>query len=306
MSQNKELMRCKLLLAFTMMVSTLLAQNTIYTPGDGIMITYEEGSGVQFVHKVKQGHTLYSIARIFQTPVNRILSFNNRKPNTPLSIGQEIRIPFTSELMYTGPSISSFPTGTFIPVYYRVKKGETIYRIAKVYFNQSVEQILQRNKMSTPQLAMDQSLLIGWIPVDPTITLTQDSLEGQKQVVITQSTETDTLQTQEHEPIVFVRDTVRNAVPEVAGVKRTQTALAYWNKQGSDRSNLFVLHPTAKINSLIEIYNPQLQRRTYAKVLSRIPKGMYPNNIEIIVSPRVAEVLGALNSEFRVKLTYFE
>ena len=299
-------MRLKLLIAFICVASTVLGQQSIYTPGDGIMITYEEGGGVQFIHKVKQGHTLYSIARIFQTPVNQIMAFNNRKAGQPLSIGQEIRIPFTSELMYTGPSVSSFQAGTFIPVYYRVKKGETIYRIAKVYFNQSVEQILQRNKMSNAQLATDQGLLIGWIPVDPTITLAQDSLDGQRTEKITIAVATDYDDDKVNEPIIFIRDTVQNATPEVAGIKRTQTALAYWNKQGSDRSNLFVLHPSAKINSLIEIYNPQLQRRTYAKVLSRIPKGMYPNNIEIIVSPRVAEVLGALNSEFRVKLTYFE
>ena len=79
-----------------------------------------------------------------------------------------------------------------------------------------------------------------------------------------------------------------------------------WNKEGSDKVNSFVLHATAKINSVIELYNPLTKRTTYAKVIAHIPANTYSSDISILISPKVAERLGALDDRFQIKMTYYK
>ncbi len=81
---------------------------------------------------------------------------------------------------------------------------------------------------------------------------------------------------------------------------------AQWNSRSKDKTNLFALHATAKKGSYIEIYNPMLDRMVIAKVVGNIPERIYKNNVELIVSPKVAETLGVVDKKFFVKITFIE
>ena len=74
-----------------------------------------------FMYTVKQGDTLYGIARKYNTTVQEIINLNYLK-NTNLVPGQIIRIPE----MYTKEE------DMFLPNYsnYTVKQGDTLYSIA--------------------------------------------------------------------------------------------------------------------------------------------------------------------------------
>ena len=79
-----------------------------------------------------------------------------------------------------------------------------------------------------------------------------------------------------------------------------------WLRDSKVNNMALVLHNTAKRGSMIEIYNPQLNLRTTAKVLGKIPANTYPDDVTVIVSKKVAESIGALDTRFMVDLTFTE
>lgn len=103
-----------------------------------------------FMYTVKKGDSLYSIARAYNTSVNDIISLNNLK-STNLSIGQVIRIPEK----YTPPDDMVIPTY----VNYTVKKGDSLYSIAKKY-NTTVDAIVKDNNLKNTNLSIGQNLKI--------------------------------------------------------------------------------------------------------------------------------------------------
>ena len=101
-----------------------------------------------FTYTVKKGDTLYNIAKRYETNVDEIIKLNHLK-STALNIGQTLSIP------ETGQTTESLPT--FIN--YIVKKGDTLYSIAKNY-NITVNEIIKDNNLSTPNLSIGQNLKI--------------------------------------------------------------------------------------------------------------------------------------------------
>ena len=95
-------------------------------------------------YTVKKGDSLYSIASKYNTSVSSIISANNLKSNN-LSIGQILKIPTKS---------SGSTTMT-----YTVKKGDSLYSIAKKY-NTSVDAIKKKNYLTSNNLNIGQMLII--------------------------------------------------------------------------------------------------------------------------------------------------
>lgn len=95
-------------------------------------------------YTVKKGDSLYSIARLYDVSVEN-LKIANKLTSNVLSIGQVLKIPDIVEKSDTS-------------VYY-VKKGDSLYGIAKSY-GVSVEDIKKLNNLSNNNLSIGQELLI--------------------------------------------------------------------------------------------------------------------------------------------------
>jgi hypothetical protein len=104
------------------------------------------------------------------------------------------------------------------------------------------------------------------------------------------------------------RETVKSATKTKVLKRRmvTQNGVAQWAKSGNQVQDLYVLHPTAPVNSVVELTNPMTHRKIYAKVLSHMPPKLYPDDVSVVVSPGVANLLGAIDSRFYVKLRFVE
>ncbi len=102
-----------------------------------------------FMYKVQKGDSLYSIAKKYNTTVNEIVKLNNLKTNN-LSIGQTLRIPEK----YDDNELS-------VPTYinYTVKKGDSLYKIAKDN-NISIDTLIKDNNLSSNNLSIGQNLKI--------------------------------------------------------------------------------------------------------------------------------------------------
>lgn len=99
-------------------------------------------------YTIKSGDTLYSIAKKYETTVDKIKQQNNLTTNT-LTIGNKLQIP-TTEYLET-------PTTT---ITYTVIPGDTLYSIARTY-NTSVNNIKELNNLSSNLLTVGQKLLIS-------------------------------------------------------------------------------------------------------------------------------------------------
>lgn len=101
---------------------------------------YEPQSENITLYEVKRSDNLYSIAKKFNTTIQKIKSLNDLKSDA-LTIGQILKIEGTDEKTYT------------------VVKGDNLYNIARK-FNTSVEQIKKKNNLSTNVLSIGQKLVI--------------------------------------------------------------------------------------------------------------------------------------------------
>ena len=93
-------------------------------------------------YTVQKGDSLYSIARKYDTTIDRIKDLNNLTTNL-LSIGQVLLIP----------------TDTNLETTYTVQKGDSLYSIAKKY-DTTVDRLKQLNNLKSNLLSIGQILIV--------------------------------------------------------------------------------------------------------------------------------------------------
>lgn len=97
-------------------------------------------------YTVKAGDTVYGISKQFGVEAIDISTLNNLNGSV-IQIGQVLKIPTKT---------GSNPNGLFT---YTVKKGDSLYSIARVY-ETTVDEIKKLNKLSSNSLSIGQQLLI--------------------------------------------------------------------------------------------------------------------------------------------------
>ena len=136
-------------------VNELISLNSLTTttlyPGETLIIKTPKKDEIEYL--VKGGDNLYSIAKKYNTTVEAIKEINNLTSNL-LSVGQILKIPLTSQT----PNYQE----------YEVKKGDSLYSIAKKY-NTTVESIMNYNNLPTTILTVGQILRIPKITTDSNI-----------------------------------------------------------------------------------------------------------------------------------------
>lgn len=97
-------------------------------------------------YTVKSGDTLYSIAKKFDTTVDKIKSQNNLSEDA-LTVGQVLKIP--SVISVTKPSKTNV---------YTVEPGDTLYSLARE-FNTTVNNLKSLNNLITNNLVIGQTII---------------------------------------------------------------------------------------------------------------------------------------------------
>lgn len=173
-----------------------------------------------------------------------------------------------------------------VPVFYVVKRGDTMFRIAKVYFRMPIELLMARNNMAGHTLKEGQQLHVGWI-----------SVHGIP----------DSLRQHAGGPLARRNAALKKIYQMESGGKHQfdGQGVAFWQKDSKEDSDLYALHRSAPRNAIIEVLNPMNNRTVYVKVIGKIPDTAYRNEVEVILSPLAAKLLGAIDSRFFVKVKYY-
>lgn len=115
-------------------------------------LPYTPPKGSQEYYTVKKGDTLWNIAKAHGLTVDELKSINNLSSNA-LSIGQTLKVTQESAGV---PE----PTPTPGEIAYTVKKGDSLYAIARRY-NTTVDEIKRLNNLSSNNLSIGQKLYIN-------------------------------------------------------------------------------------------------------------------------------------------------
>lgn len=301
--------------------------NSILTALDKIEVSIDSDGNVIYAHSIQKGQTVYSLARAFGTTSYEVLKLNNIPKDQPIALNQIIQIPIAQNRIFKGVKVSRAEQSGFLPIYYIVKPKDNLFRISKIYFYQEISSLMERNGKSDQMLSPGEPLIVGWLMRG--VSASNHSLPQQKtqaDVSAATQTEDEALNTNPELVVETISDqtetipadmtsssTLSSDRPEVENLEtqipvhiRQTRGIAIWDKKSSNMGSMYVMHHTAKINSEIEIYNPTIRRTIKAKVVGRIPSGTYPGDVALIITPRVAHELGALDSRLMVEMKFAE
>jgi len=260
----------------------------VISPGESLRIDFDMDKGILYSHTIKANQTLFSIAKFFDISIQELLMFNGMDKDNVASIGQKILIPIPHQFLIKQVTADA---KLFAPVIYKVKAKETLFRISRIYFDQPIVDLVERNKLGNLSLSIDDVLTVGYISLEGLNGQVSENLKKIREQRAISRLETPNIDESTGEPLNYIKN---------------KRGIAIWDKDGSDQKNLFVLHKTAKVNSLIEIYNPVVKRKITARVIGKIPENLYSSDVSMVISPKVASTLGALDSRFMVEMNYYE
>ncbi len=275
-------------------LSANVANDSIKTTGDSIhyltqldtvFLSFAAYQEKVFYHYIAPKQTLFSLARFYGLNVDELYYYNPSLKGNSISIGTEIKIPIPNK------SIIRFKTETFdetrlVPICYTIKKGDTMFSIAKKTFKMPIDTVMVRNNLTSFTLSLGQVLQVGWMSIDG-IPETNRKFRGH--------------------PIWKKNDSMRRKYNQHREVKKehVQRGVAFWQKQNSKGgTKLYALHRTAPLNSIIAVTNPMKKRTVYVKVIGRMPESVYGDNVKVVVSSTAAKMLGAKDAKFYVQVRY--
>jgi LysM repeat protein len=247
-------------------------------------VHHVEPTGLVISEPIQRGMSLYGLSERYKVSIDAMLAANPDLDPRAVPLGYPLAIPLdASAITQEEPADDIYA----IPLSYRVQPKETLYRIAKVYLGCAPDAILALNPNAGESLAIGQVLHIGWYVPGQQAGGTPGPSTLPADVAGTEPTDYADVYTREGSTIL------------------DQKGLAFW-KPGSTEGHYFVLHPTARVGSYMEVTNPMLHRTVTAKVAGHLNAALYPKNVGLVVSPSLARALGVLDQQFFARWRYVE
>ena len=285
-------------------------------------------------HKTLPKQTLFSISNFYGVSVDDIFALNPDIKEKGLTIGQMVKIDLPEKAIIKSRK-KGFYRWKHAPIVYEVVSGDNLFKISKEYFEEPMDSVLSFSKKKDKTIHDGEKLVIGWLDVkgipdslhvkvkpNKSVAVLKDKEQTAKEIFDKQITKEsvkkiveqksaiaktvnskkDTLKKETAKQNIPKKDTVV-VIPVVEYVEYQTQGVASWSKSNYQNNDLYVLHRKAPINSYIEINNPMKRKTTYAKVIDRIPDGTN-TDVEVVLSPATAKMLGARDPKFFVKIKY--
>lgn len=252
--------------------------------GDSVFLYSEGMYGYYTTHTIKPSQTVYSLCKFYGIYLEDFYVFNP-EARKGVDLWQEVKVPLPKSAInrYLKPEQHS---SDYVPIYYVVKKGDTMYGISNRFVKMPMDTIMQRNHLMSYNLHDGQKLFIGWM-----------NINGLSEVQRKHATN----------PLVIKNKGLRDHYFNAKGSKkeRQEQGPAFWNKEQKAAGGFYVLHRKAKLNSVIAVTNPMNNMTVYAKVVGRIDDRVHGYGIKVVLSPLAAKLLGAVDERFFVKIKYY-
>ena len=259
-------------------------------------------------HIVAEKETLFSISRLYGVTVDEIKKWNNLTDNA-LSLGQELVIKNSTAVATTNQlEVKS------AKVIHTVAAKETMYSITRQY-GITVEQLREWNSLQTDELKIGQTLFVSQpANTSQTVTtpmVTQTTPVVQQQTPVIEKTTTQTTPTERTSSIAITppqeKTTSIKISESVNGTDEVrESGLAELIEGTEGNRKYLALHRTAPSGTIIKIRNEMNNREVFVRVMGKLPETAPNDKLVIKVSKSAYEKLGAIDSKFRVEVTYYK
>ena len=193
--------------------------------------------------------------------------------------------PFPTDSIKNGSITDTIPLEKLKPVKHVVVSGENLVSIARLY-NQTLNNLKSWNKLNSFDIKPAQELIIAWIlplgeavnakpkPSKPRL----DDYPGQYMTMSTDST----------------------------GMYKSGkgTGVATFFDDGGG-SNMYCLHRTAPVQSVVRITNPVNNRSVYLKVIGTLPNTIQNEDVEVNITSSAAQKLNMRDERTIVKWRWY-
>jgi LysM repeat protein len=250
---------------------------------DTVYIDYNEGKYYLF-HIVKNEDNLSSIASFYGTSVAAIRDLNGMT-DPQIKAKKIIKIPIQYNSVKSPVQRSSLEKYNYIPVFYKVKKGDTVYRLFRIYFPRDSNEIKNLNVIKSNIIKMDSKLLIGYFPVQP---------------VKKSSTDISFQPNRNKDTLSLYFDKSKKVLVSTSGAAKT------FDSAFEKTEYPYVLSNKIPEHSFVEITNPMSNKKITGKVIGKIPPGKYPLDILLLLAKNDALDLGFLDLKFFVSVKYYK
>lgn len=263
-------------------------------------------------HVVAEKETLFSISRLYGVTVDDIKKWNNLTDNA-LSLGQELVIKSQT----TVQAVNTDTSPRTAKVTHTVAAKETMYSITRQY-GITVEQLREWNGLQNDELKVGQTLFVSQ-PMNGAVKQSTPT-----QTITQLQTETNPV-TQQVTPVVEkinvpittpVEKTVTPPVEKTSTIKISEsvsgtdevreTGLAELIEGTEGNRKYLALHRTAPSGTILKIRNEMNNREVFVRVMGKLPETAPNDKLVIKISKSAYDKLGAIDSRFRVEVTYYK
>jgi membrane-bound lytic murein transglycosylase D len=110
-------------------------------------------------HRVRQGQTLSHLAYRYRTSIRAIMQANNLRSANYLRVGQRLKIPVRWSRRAVSLATQAARADTSKPLRHRVKRGDSLWLLARAY-NTNIQEIMRLNNLTSTSLHTGQTLII--------------------------------------------------------------------------------------------------------------------------------------------------
>ncbi len=218
-------------------------------------------------HIVEAGETLYAISRMYDITVEQLMEWNKLK-SSALDIGQKLLVG--GNALPNEPAKVITEKGNQIHV---VTQGEGLYGIARIY-NITVDDIIKWNQLQSTSLLVGQALIVG---IDKDANYVH--------------------------PIKI--DTTHESLSKRYEIEKViESGLASIIEDSETTNKYLALHRTANVGAIIAVRNEMNDQMVFVRVVGKLPNTGVNTKVVIRISDAAYKKLGAIDSKFRVQLSY--
>jgi len=270
-------------------------------------------------HKVAQKETLFSISKLYGVTIDELKQWNNLTDNA-LVIGQELIIKKKKPAAVVHSSntqktaMVKNTSGVHI-----VAEKETMYSIARQY-GIAIDQLKALNKLENNELKIGQTLVVATPTQSPQpVKETTIVQTNENPTAVAKKTSDDVNQTVTEQPKTNV---VTTEQPTVTNDSRQQTITISESVrdgdeiveaglaeliQGTEGNRKYLaLHRSAPTGTILKVRNEMNNREVFVRVMGKLPDTALTDKVVIRISKSAYERLAAIDSRFRVEVTYYK
>ena len=251
------------------------------------------------MHIVAEKETLFSISRQYGVTIDELKQWNNLS-ESGIALGQELIVKGKRQVVA--------PVNTQVVVKsarttHTVAAKETMFSITRQY-GIARDQLKEWNNLQNDELKIDQVLFVAqpMYSKNQTETVPIAKLDSGKNAPIQiKSTEPKiTDRPAEAVPTIKISEQVRGSDEIV------ETGIAELIEGTEGNRKYLALHRTAPVGTILKIRNEMNSREVFVRVMGKLPDTGLTDKLVIKISKSAYDRLGAIDSRFRVEVTYYK